>query len=122
MNTAILADVATINPPGPRAGELSLEAMVDFVPMAAVSEMGCVTVTERRPYHAVSKGFTAFQPHDVLVAKITPCFENNKIALADIRSRYAFGSTEFHVIRCLHGQLDPKYLTHAEFSLLARSA
>jgi type I restriction enzyme S subunit len=100
MSKVRLADVAEINPRGPRAGELSPEYICDFVPMVAVSEAGQVIVSDRLPYSDVSKGFTAFQNDDVLVAKITPCYENNKIALASVQSRYAFGSTEFHVIRC----------------------
>jgi type I restriction enzyme S subunit len=112
MSKVCLADVAEINPHGPRAGELSPEYICDFVPMVAVSEAGQVIVSDRLPYSDVSKGFTAFQNDDVLVAKITPCYENNKIALASVQSRYAFGSTEFHVIRCSPARLDPKYLTH----------
>ena len=112
MSKVCLADVAEINPRGPRAGELSPEYICHFVPMVAVSEAGQVIVSDRLPYSDVSKGFTAFQNDDVLVAKITPCYENNKIALASVQSRYAFGSTEFHVIRCFPARLDPKYLTH----------
>ena len=112
MRSVCLAEVAEINPRGPTAAELSPDYICDFVPMAAVSEAGQVLVGERRSYSDVSKGFTAFQNDDVLVAKITPCYENNKIALAKVQSRYAFGSTEFHVIRCSSTRLDPKYLTH----------
>ena len=109
MRMARLGDVATVGPQGPRAGELALDEVLDFVPMAAVSELGMMTVSERRPYGEVSKGFTAFMNDDVLVAKITPCFENNKIARATVRSRYAFGSTEFHVVRCLPERLNSNY-------------
>lgn len=112
MRRTILGQVAKINPSGPRNGELPGDELVDFVPMAAVSESGDVNVNEQRTAAEVSKGFTAFQNDDVLVAKITPCFENNKIALAKVQTRYAFGSTEFHVIRCSVKELDPNYLTH----------
>lgn len=112
MKQIALAEVATINPPSPVKGELRNNELVDFVPMASVSEAGDMNVTEQRAAGEVSKGFTAFQNDDVLVAKITPCFENNKIAIARIGSRYGFGSTEFHVIRCSSAYLDPKYLAH----------
>jgi type I restriction enzyme S subunit len=48
--------------------------------------------------------------NDVLVAKITPCFENGKGALVNnLKFGFGFGTTEFHVIRS-HSQLMPKYL------------
>lgn len=107
-----LGEVADINPRGPGRGELAPSAEVDFVPMASVSEGGEMTVSERRTYDEVSKGFTAFKPSDVLLAKITPCFENNKIAKSKVSTKYAFGSTEFHVLRGKPEALDPDYLTY----------
>ena len=91
MRTARLSEVAEINPPGPRSGELLPDTLVDFVPMAAVSEDGTMQVGERRRFIEVSKGFTTFKRGDLLVAKIIPCFENNKIAVADVRGKHAFG-------------------------------
>lgn len=107
-----LGEVADINPRGPGRGELATDAEVDFVPMASVSEGGEMTVSERRTYGEVSKGFTAFKPSDVLVAKITPCYENNKIAKSTVSTEYAFGSTEFHVLRGKPELLHPDYLTY----------
>lgn len=107
-----LGEVADINPRGPGRGELAPSVEVDFVPMASVSEGGEMTVSERRTYEEVSKGFTAFRPSDVLLAKITPCFENNKIAKSKVSTKYAFGSTEFHVLRGKPEALDPDYLTY----------
>ena len=55
---------------------------------------------EIRAYAGVKKGYTSFGENDVIVAKITPCFENGKAALAkDLTNGIAFGSTEFHVFR-----------------------
>lgn len=81
--------------------------------MAAV-DASCSTATspERRRYSDVRKGYTPFVDGDVLLAKITPCFENGKIAQASVESTQAFGSTEFHVIRPDARQLDPRYLVH----------
>lgn len=107
-----LGEVTDINPRGPGRGELAPSVEVDFVPMASVSEGGEMTVSERRTYEEVSKGFTAFRPSDVLLAKITPCFENNKIAKSKVSTKYAFGSTEFHVLRGKPEALDPDYLTY----------
>lgn len=53
-----------------------------------------------RPFGDVSKGYTSFAENDVLLAKITPCMENGKCAIArGLRDRVGFGSTEFHVLR-----------------------
>ncbi|MCF6198599.1 MAG: restriction endonuclease subunit S [Hyphomicrobiaceae bacterium] len=107
-----LNQVSEINPKGPKAGTLPPDEEFDFVPMASVSEQGIVSVQERRCYEHVAKGFTAFKNNDVLLAKITPCYENNKIALANVSTQHAFGSTEFHVVRCDQDEIDPKYLTY----------
>ena len=77
--------------------------------MSAVSEDGYVAFEEPRTYREVKKGYTYFERGDVLVAKITPCFENGKAASTDtIRNQLGFGSTEFHVLRP-SPDLDPKY-------------
>jgi restriction endonuclease S subunit len=53
-----------------------------------------------RPISALWNGFTYFRRDDVIVAKITPCFENGKGAcLQKLPTSVGFGSTEFHVIR-----------------------
>jgi type I restriction enzyme S subunit len=58
----------------------------------------------------IATGLPQFQPHDTLVAKITPCFENGKGALvAALPHRYGFGSTEFHIIRP-NGIANPEFL------------
>lgn len=81
--------------------------------MAAVSaEEAKVTLPVDRPYAEVRKGYTYFETGDVLVAKITPCFENGKIAQAVLPRQYGFGSTEFHVVRPNSGKLNGRYLHH----------
>lgn len=106
-----LGEITEINPKGPAKSDLLPDMEVDFLPMAQLHENGSMYVREQRQYHEVAKGYTAFKSGDVLLAKITPCFENNKIALANVSTPWAFGSTEFHVLRP-HGCLDPRYLTH----------
>lgn len=110
MNTVALSSVAEINPRGPKRGELKSDDLVDFAPMAALHEDGHMRVTEQRRYSEVSTGFTPFMNGDLLVAKITPCFENNKIGLATISTEHGFGSTEFHVIRCDKTKVLNQYL------------
>lgn len=111
--TATLYEVADINPRFDRAEFSNLAEVVTFVPMAKVSEVsGAITTEEHRPVGELLKGFTPFSDRDVLVAKITPCFENGKIAHARISKRAGFGSTEFHVVRADTERLDDRYLFH----------
>ena len=78
----------------------SKEQEVTFLPMAAVSEEGKILARESRKLKDVIKGYTNFRDGDVLLAKITPCFENGKRAIAkDLVNGIGFGSTEYHVLR-----------------------
>ena len=110
-NATPLSGAADINP---RLTErLDDDASVSFVPMAALSaEEAKVTAATIRPYSEVKKGYTCFESGDVLVAKITPCFENGKIAQATLPKRVGFGSTEFHVVRPKPGVSEGRYLHH----------
>ncbi|MEZ4617745.1 MAG: restriction endonuclease subunit S [Caldilineaceae bacterium] len=106
-------EVAEVNPKFKSADRLSANSLVSFVPMAAVSEITqCIEAEEEKEFSEVSKGYTAFQNDDVIIAKITPCFENGKIALVDIKYPVGFGSTEFHVIRANQQIAYPRYLYH----------
>lgn len=80
-DTTTLGEASYINP---RLTErLEDDASIAFVPMAALSaEEARVIAPAERPYIEVKKGYTCFESGDVLVAKITPCFENGKIAQA----------------------------------------
>src|SRR5690606_38306636 len=79
--------------------------------MAAISETGKITGGESRVLAETKKGFTYFERGDVLLAKITPCFENGKAVLLDeLKTEIGFGSTEFHVLRPDPERLDAKYL------------
>jgi type I restriction enzyme S subunit len=92
-----LEDVCYINPKKPNEPE---NGLVSFIPMDAVSEEAKLIRTEIRAYSDVSKGFTSFKDKDILVAKITPCFENGKGAkVSNLINGIGFGSTEFHVLR-----------------------
>ncbi len=106
-----LADVAELNPRLPVA--LDDNELVSFLPMAAVTaETARTTLGEERNYIDVRKGYTPFLRGDVLLAKITPCFENGKIAQATIAHEVGFGSTEFHVVRPHADKADARYLMH----------
>lgn len=71
-----------------------------FLPMERVGSDGRFDASEVQPISALWNGFTYFRRGDVIVAKITPCFENGKGAcLQNLPTSVGFGSTEFHVIR-----------------------
>ena len=79
---------------------LKPDKLVTFLGMQNVSEQAHVSSFQLTDYKSVRSGFTYFQKGDVLVAKITPCFENGKGAhTGTITTDYGFGSTEFHVLR-----------------------
>jgi type I restriction enzyme, S subunit len=92
--------VMDVNRPAPRLRLLKPEDEVSFVPMDAVGEHGGINLDQTRALADVSSGYTEFQDGDVVVAKITPCFENGKAALAQgLMNGAAYGTTELHVLR-----------------------
>ncbi|MBN2006041.1 MAG: restriction endonuclease subunit S [Anaerolineae bacterium] len=106
---ARLKDIATINPPKPQ--KVHDDTLVSFIAMADVSENAQIISTTERPYYEVNSGFTSFQDEDILIAKITPCFENGKGAwVHSLKNGLGFGSTEFHVIRVHGTQADPEFI------------
>lgn len=97
--TTPLADVALVNPE--KTKRVAPGAKVSFVPMEAVSAIsGKIELLEDRFVEEVSTGYTAFEESDVIWAKITPCMQNGKCAVArSLTNEVGYGSTEFHVIR-----------------------
>jgi type I restriction enzyme S subunit len=102
-------------PPEPKDG------LVSFIPMEFVSEDAKLLSTSERFYTDVSKGFTSFLDGDILIAKITPCFENGKgCYVQGMKNGVGFGSTEFHVLRAnkLSSPLYLYYMTNtSEFRI-----
>jgi type I restriction enzyme S subunit len=93
-----LKEVAQVNPSPVKPDHN--DCRVTFLAMADISEQGRIASRQERPYLSVSNGFTSFRDGDILVAKITPCFENGKGAyLEGLTNGIGFGSTEFHVVR-----------------------
>jgi len=110
-----LSDVAQINPRCPK--EIDREQLVSFVAMASASEDGKLLSEEIRVLDETKKGFTYFERGDVLLAKITPCFENGKCLRPNqISKTVGFGSTEFHVLRAKEEKLDSSYLFYMVWS------
>jgi len=110
---ALLCEICTLTPPKPAVNELADTTPVTFVPMSAVdADAGAITNPQSRAFGAVRKGFTSFRDADVILAKITPCFENGKAAIChDLLNGVGFGSTEFHVLRA-DGAVVPEYVYH----------
>ena len=105
-----------VNPPLDLSCNLVPDAEVSFVPMEAVGEYGGLNLSETRPIADIGPGYTPFQNGDVVVAKITPCFENGKGALAaGLSNGVAFGTTELHVLRPSRS-LDRRYLFYLTLS------
>ncbi|MBR5254827.1 MAG: restriction endonuclease subunit S [Bacteroidales bacterium] len=105
-----LSHLAYINP-NTRISSLNNEMPISFVPMESVNEIYAEINDNKNCIVAESKGFTRFQEGDLLWAKITPCMENGKSAVAkDLINGYGCGSTEFHVIRPKNNDLLVEYI------------
>ncbi len=105
-----LGEVCEVNPSTKGVANLPDSLDVSFVPMAAVSEDGRLLESMTKQAREVKKGFRHFKEKDVLLAKITPSFENGKRWLAaDLTNGIGFGSTEFHVLRA-HNEVLPEWL------------
>ncbi|WP_368885001.1 restriction endonuclease subunit S [Providencia vermicola] len=90
---------------------LSDSELVSFVPMDAVGEYGGIRLDEHKELGDIGSGYTYFRDNDVIVAKITPCFENGKGAIAKgLTNGCAFGTTELHVLRADLELLDPDFM------------
>ncbi len=99
---------------------------VTFLGMKDVTENGQIDLSTIKKYEEVKKGFTSFKNDDVLLAKITPCFENGKAAIAkNLVNNTGFGSTEFYVLRPNQNKILPDYLysivKSSRFSEMGRS-
>lgn len=105
-----LGDCCELNPRRPSIA-LSDTDLVSFVPMPCVSENGYLQDVADEEYGKVKKGFTYFENKDVLFAKITPCMENGKGAIAqELTNGIGMGSTEFHVLRPIEGKSNSYWL------------
>ncbi len=93
--------VCIINPSKSEIRNIPDNSLVSFVPMSKVDDVsGTMDASETKSIAEVRKGYTYFAEGDVVFAKITPCMENGKSAIArNLMNGIGFGSTEFHVLR-----------------------
>ena len=109
--------VLTTNPSSREAGHLAPDDKVSFVPMEAVGERGGLDLVATRTATDFVGTYTYFRDDDVVVAKITPCFENGKGAhAAGLVNGAAIGTTELHVLRPHSAALDARFLFYLSIS------
>ncbi|MBK8622799.1 MAG: N-6 DNA methylase [Saprospiraceae bacterium] len=96
-----LGEVCEINPKKSELKELNENTEVSFVPMADLNENQIYfKPIQVKLLGEVIKGYTYFKDDDVLLAKVTPCFENGKAGIAkELINGIGFGSSEYFVIR-----------------------
>lgn len=107
---AKLGTICAINPKTVFRG-LTPKDEVSFVPMDSISDrLGLIDKPHKRVL-GENVGYTSFREGDLLWAKITPCMENGKSAVAEgLHNSFGYGSTEYHVLRSPDGSLDMGYL------------
>ena len=105
-----LGEVVTLWPKKSQIASISDDLKISFVPMADLSQEKMLFETkEVRTLGEVRKGYTYFEDRDVLLAKVTPCFENGKCGVArDLKNGIWFWSSEFFVFRMSESIL-PEY-------------
>ena len=96
-----LGKICRVNPPKAEVAEMDDAAEVSFVPMADMSENAMFfEVRSTKQLGDVGTSYTYFRDDDVLIAKVTPCFENGKGGIAkNLHNGIGFGSSEFYVLR-----------------------
>lgn len=111
-----LKRVALVNPSKSEIRKAPPALQVSFVPMESVGEFGRLDLASTKELVEVATGYTYFREGDLLVAKITPCFENGKGALAHgLENGIGFGTTELHVIRPAQA-MDARFLAYVTFA------
>lgn len=105
-----LSKVAFVNLSGTFKGK-SIETPISFVPMEVIDERFSEITTMEETTIEQSSGFTKFREGDLLWAKITPCMQNGKSAVAkNLTNGLGCGSTEYFVLRPKDEHLAIEYL------------
>jgi type I restriction enzyme M protein len=106
-----IGDVCTVNPRKSQLGHLQPDTRISFVAMADLDEHRIAfRPSEEKQLSEVSASYTYFEDNDVLLAKVTPCFENGKAGIArGLLNGIGFGSSEFYVLRS-NGQMLPEWI------------
>jgi type I restriction enzyme M protein len=96
-----LGDVCEFNPKKSEVRNFADDLEVSFIPMADLNEHKMLFSTKQTKNKAeVYQGYTYFKENDVLLARVTPCFENGKSGIArNLKNGIGFGSSEYFVYR-----------------------
>lgn len=117
--------VSRLNPSKSEAGDLASYGRVTFAPMDALADgLGGLDTSLERPADELADGsYSYFAEGDLLLAKVTPCFENGKKALVSgLPNRIGFATSEVHVIRPDRRKIDASYLRYLFSSDTFRAA
>jgi type I restriction enzyme, S subunit len=99
-----------VNPSQKEQRKLAPERPTSFFPMDAIGEKGELDHSHIRRLDEVQSGYSYFAEGDVVVAKVTPCFENGKGAImSGLLGDFGFGTTEITTLRPDQG-LDKAFL------------
>ncbi|MDS1311207.1 restriction endonuclease subunit S [Marinobacter xiaoshiensis] len=103
-----LIDIGEVNP----RNDAPDDAAASFIPMSGLSQAHKGQLApEASRWGTIKKGYTHFANRDVVVAKITPCFENGKAAVVqDLEHEIGAGTTELHVFRPIHAGILSGYI------------
>ena len=88
---------------------------ITFAPMDAIADgVGGLDTTRMKPFDEVASGsYNFFENGDILLAKVTPCFENGKKGLArNLSNGMGFATSEVHVLRPRPGRINPRFLLY----------
>ena len=108
MEYKLLKDLAIINPS--KSEVQKTEIMVSFIPMTYLGT-GLISNQDEVLYSDYSKSYTYFAENDIIIAKITPCMEHGKCAIArNLKNKIGLGSTEYNVFRANNDLINTEYL------------
>ena len=97
--------------------------LVSFAPMECLTN--CCLKCQETTIESVGNTYTYFAENDVIMAKVTPCFENGNIAIAtNLINKIGFGSSELYVFRTqnINNKFLLYFLQNATFKDMAISA
>lgn len=90
-----LKDICTLSPSIKSCSQFKYAS---FLPMEGL-RLGQIDISDE-PVSTLQGKYTPFENNDLLIAKVTPCFENGNIAIAKgLTNGIGFGSSEIFVLR-----------------------
>jgi type I restriction enzyme S subunit len=106
----------SLNPSYKENTNFDISTPTPFFAMEAIGDDGSLNGEVEHPFGDICNSYTYFRNNDVVVAKVTPCFENGKGALINgLEVGFGFGTTELAVLRPMEA-LDSEYLYYITIS------